>query len=215
MIRIKELVELISGSPQFRITESSDPAAPSYFFYTQFDLEEDLVGLSGGEANIPSGSGIRKQVRTFDSVNTVSAGDVVFSLLSGKAAIVQVQRSGHLLTQNYVMLAPSKALDARYLVYLINESREIRRQFHITQQGSSVMKYTLAQVSSLELPPFPPLEKQALIGELYFNQLKLAALKKRAAGLETALVLAAIREANPTSLANATSQEASLEQEAQ
>ncbi|RBP65322.1 hypothetical protein DES36_10759 [Alkalibaculum bacchi] len=42
-------------------------------------------------------------------------------------------------------------------------------------QGSRVLKYTLKQVKELELPDLPAIEKQELIGELYFNQLRLEA----------------------------------------
>jgi hypothetical protein len=48
----------------------------------------------------------------------------------------------------------------------------------------------------LIFPIPPPLEKQRVIGELYFNQLKLAALKKRIAELETKLIIEKLKEAN-------------------
>ena len=188
VIDIKSVVELVSGTPQFRIVEDLSGNAPAYCFYTQSDLEEDLGGLN-------CQSNDRKQVRTFDAVNTLAEGDVVFSLLSGKAAIVQAQHGGYIFTQNYLAFKPTRELDARYLVYLVNEDRSIRHQLRISQQGSSVMKYTIAQLGSLMLPELPPPERQRLIGQLYLNQMQLAALKKRTAELETALVLGEIREA--------------------
>ena len=137
----------------------------------------------------------RKQIRTFDEVITTSVGDVVFSLLSGKAAIVQKDHDGLLLTQNYVRLVPLDVLNADYLVYLLNEDQSIRHQLRISQQGSITMKYTLKQLRELRFPVLPSLERQQLIGETYLNQLKLDTLRKRAAELETALVLGKIKEA--------------------
>lgn len=57
------------------------------------------------------------------------------------------------------------------------------------------MKYTLKQLRELRFPVLPSLERQQLIGETYLNQLKLDTLRKRAAELETALVLGKIKEA--------------------
>lgn len=189
MVLISEIAELKSGTPQFRIVEDTSACAPLYFFYSQVSLEDDLRGLS--TSHVPS-----KQIRTFDSVITTSSGDVVFSLLSGTAAMVRPERSGYLLTQNYVVLAPSQGVDPRYLVYLLNENQHIRYQLRMSQQGSVTLKYSLRQLRSLEIPSLPSQERQRCIGELYLNQMKLDALRKRASELETSLVLAEIREAD-------------------
>ena len=189
MIRITRVTSFVSGTPQFRIEEDMSARAPLYAFYTQSDLEGDLKGMASPNV-------ARKQVRTFDSVITASTGDVVFSLLSGTAALVRAEHSGYLLTQNYVVLVPSRAIDASYLVYLLNENSDVRRQLRMGQQGSSTQKFSIRQLRALELPALPSHEKQKLIGGLYLSQIRLHALRKRASDLETALVLEAIREAD-------------------
>lgn len=188
MLRIHDVVNVVSGTPQFRIAETLDPAAPVYKFYSQADLELDLKGLS---TDAPAG----KQVRTFDNVRLLAAGEIVFSLISGMAAVVQPARNGRLLTQNYAVLYPSQAIDGRYLVYLLNESQLVRRQLYIGQQGSITIKFSMRQLGDLNLPALPPLEMQKCIGDLYFSQLKLEALKKRVSELETAFVLESMRKA--------------------
>ena len=107
MTYLNDVVELISGTPQFRIVEDVSAAAPAYFFYSQADLDEDLKGA-------PSSGAARKMVRTSGDVITAVAGDVVFSLLSGTAALVLPAHDGYLLTQNYAKLVPSAGLDKRY-----------------------------------------------------------------------------------------------------
>lgn len=189
MERIGAAIDVISGTPQFRIVEDLSAEAPSYFFYSQSDLEADLKNLSSVQY-------ARKQIRTFDEVVVTSPGEVVFSLLSGTASIVRAERSGYLLTQNYAKLAPLGEIDARYLVYMLNEDKWVRRQLRMGRQGSATIKYTLAQLNDLRLPSFPSREDQRLIGELYFNQLELEARKQRASQLETAIVLETIRKAN-------------------
>lgn len=189
MIPIGSIVEFVSGTSQFRIVEDLSDESPAYFIYAQSDLEEDLAGLNIKRAN-------RKQIKTFDAVNTVSVGDVIFSLLSGKAALVQAGHDGYLFTQNYVVLVPSGGIDARYLVYTINENQEVKLQLQRGQQGSATFKYTLKQLKSLTLPSLPLKEKQEAIGELYLSQIRLDSLRKRVSELETALVLEKIRKAD-------------------
>lgn len=189
MIFVSSIVALISGTPQFRIKEDLSDAAPTYFFYGQSEIEEDLIGSSAELGN-------RRQIKTFDSVGTTATGDVIFSLISGKATIVQASHSGYLLTQNYVKMTPSSSIDAQYLVYLVNEDAAIRHQLQSSQQGSVTLKYTIKQLNTLMISPLPSIEKQKAIGDLYFSQLKLAALKRRVSELETTLVLGRIKEAN-------------------
>lgn len=195
MMLLSDVVDLISGTPQFRIEEDTHESAPIYAVYSQTDLEDDLNGLVGKSGSIaPSES--KKRIRTSDIVVTALSGDTVFSLLSGTAAIVLPEHDGYLLTQNYVKLVTSNAIDSRYLVYLLNEDPTIRRQLRLGQQGSITMKFTVKQLKALELPTLPPMARQGIIGELYLNQLKLDALRKQVSERETTLVLAAIREAN-------------------
>lgn len=189
MRRLEDIVGFVSGSPQFRITESSKDTAPLYTYYGQLDLEADLVGIASNGTD-------GKQVRTFDKVNTLCQGDVIFSLISGKSTIVGVNQQGYLFTQNYVKLVAGNKVGSKYLVYLLNEDPFIKKQFQMGLQGSQVLKYTLKQVKELELPDLPTMDKQRMIGELYFNQLRLEALKNRTANLETAIVLEKLRRAS-------------------
>lgn len=188
MGKLESVVDFVSGSPQFRIKEVFDNKAPLYTYYGQLDIEDDLVGIDSSIVD-------KKQVRTFDKVNTLCRSDIVFSLISGKSTIVSLNHHGYLYTQNYVKLVTNKNINSKYLVYLINEEKSIKQQFQIGLQGSKVLKYTLKQVKELELPDLVPIEKQCIIGELYFNQLRLRALRNRAANLETTIVLEKLREA--------------------
>lgn len=187
MKRLEGVVKFISGSPQFRIKEVLDNQAPLYIYYGQTDLEADLVDIHA------DGSG-SKQVRTFDKVNTLCEGDIVFSLISGKSTIIGAKHQGYLYTQNYIKLVAGEKIDAKYLVFLLNEDNLIEKQLEVGLQGSQVLKYTLKQLKDLELPDLPTVEKQRIIGEIYFKQLRMEALRNRAAKAETTIVLEKLRE---------------------
>ncbi|RXM69299.1 restriction endonuclease subunit S [Clostridium tetani] len=188
MEKLSELVELVSGSPQFRITEVFDEKTPLFTYYSQTDLTDDLVGIISKTVN-------NKQVRTNDKLNTLCDGDVVFSLITGIATIVRKEHEGYIYTQNYVKLLPSHKIDSKFLVYLINENKIIKKQFVLGLQGSKVLKYTLKQLKELEIPKIPSIDKQKIIGQVYFNQLRLQTLRNRAAELETKIRLSKLEEA--------------------
>lgn len=189
MNKLNELVEFISGSPQFRITEVVDENASVYNYYSQTDLTDDLVGIiSEGIEN--------KQVRTKDKVSTLCENDIIFSLINGIATIVSKEHEGYLYTQNYVKLLPKNDIDSKFLVYMINENEMIRKQFMMGLQGSKVLKYTLKQLKELEMPDIPSIDKQRKIGQIYFNHLRLEALKHRAAKLKSKIILAKLMEAS-------------------
>lgn len=186
-MKLIDLVEFFSGSPQFRITETADLTAKTYTFYSQQDLLNDLYGI---DTNVSDS----KQTRTHDQVSTLNSGDVIFSLISGQATIVSNEHQGYIYTQNYVRLDPIAELDTRFLVYLLNENQEIKKQFAIGLQGSQVLKYTVKQLRELEIPTLPSIEKQVVIGDIYFKQLRVQTLKKQVIECETQLVLAKLKE---------------------
>lgn len=189
MGKLSEVVEFVSGSPQFRITEVFDTNAPLYTYYGQLDLADDLVDIVSSNVD-------NKRVRTQDKVNTLCTGDVVFSLISGVSTIVRKAHEGYLYTQNYVKLIPNENVDPQYLVYLLNENKLMKKQFLRGLQGSQVLKYTLKQLKALRLPELPSIEKQQMIGQVYFNQLRLQALRNRVANAETTILLSKLEGAS-------------------
>ncbi|QAT40666.1 restriction endonuclease subunit S [Clostridium sp. JN-9] len=189
MKKLSELVELVSGSPQFRIIEMFDEKTPLFTYYSQTDLTDDLADIISKDVD-------NKQVRTNDKVNTLCRGDVVFSLITGIAAMVGKEHEGYLYTQNYVKLLPIHNIDSKFLVYLINENKTIRKQLMIGLQGSQVLKYTLKQLKELKIPKIPSIDKQEIIGQVYFNQLRLQAIRNRAAELETKIILSKLEGAS-------------------
>lgn len=189
MVKVTEFITFESGSPQFRIKETVDKAAPLYFFYGQNELENDLSQIEMNQSET-------KSIQTFDPVLTVAEGDIVFSLMSGKAAIVGKNHAGFLITQNYLRLVVDTPVIPSYIVYLLNEDLSIKHQFQLSLQGSSTLKYTVKQVKELRLPALPTIERQSLIGKLYLKQLHLEALQKNLIELKTKRLLFQLKEAS-------------------
>lgn len=186
---IKTYLQIETGSPQFRINEVTTDDAPEYFVYSQQNLLDDLSQTKHPETN-------DKVIKTMDEVCLAKEGDVVYSLISGKAGIVNESHDGFLLTQNYIKLIPNNLINRKYLVYILNENREVKRQLFASSQGSIVIKLTLRQVRNLKLPVIADLNEQKLIGDIYLNQLRLENLQLERAKLNKTLVLQQLKEAN-------------------
>lgn len=187
MMKLERVAKMLSGTPQFRIAESFDRHAPTYTMYSQQDLMNDLsdekILIKGG-----------KQIQTEMEVSSLKTGEVIFSLISGTASVVRAIHDGYMFTHNYVKLVPSKEIDSKYLVYILNEDRSIRKQFLNGLQGSQVLKYSMKQLKELILPDLPCIEKQRCVGEIYLKQLRVQRLKESVAELETILHLERLKE---------------------
>ncbi|KXU15660.1 Restriction endonuclease S subunit [Streptococcus oralis] len=184
-IQLGDLVTFQVGFPQFRVKER--PNGHCYKIYNQLDLEDDLAGVSHKERE-------SKELTTTDPLTQLRNGDLVFSLISGTAAIVSKEHEGYFYTQNYVVLEPSKELDRNFLLYLLNEDKIVKRQFLIGLQGSAVLKYTVKQLRELQLPRLESLERQRLIGAIYRKQEEVKALKTRQAEREYILRMGELEE---------------------
>ena len=188
-MKIEDIITIMTGTPQFRIKESLSDTAPTYYFYGQQELENDIVKLELSKES-------PKSISTLDELNLVYEGDILFSLISGRTTIVNKKHQGYLYTQNYVKLIPKNVVGSKYLVYLLNESDLIRKQWSKGLQGSAVLKHTVKQLRELELPKIHSYEKQKIIGDIYFKQLRLQALKMRVADAEKLLTIEKLKGVN-------------------
>lgn len=186
-MKIEDVITITMGTPQFRIKESTLDSAPTYCFYGQQELENDLIEMELGNEEA-------KTISTLDELNLINEGDILFSLISGRTTIARSKHQGYLYTQNYAKLTPLDEIDSKYLVYLLNESDFIKKQWMKELQGSAVLKHTVKQLRKLELPKLHSYEKQIIIGDIYFKQLRVHALKTRAAELEKTLIIEKLKE---------------------
>lgn len=186
-MQLAEIAEIKSGVPESRLKKSSIGKGSYHYLYSQADLNDDLMGL-----NVSNKEG--DLIKVNEKAILLDTNDLVFSLISGKAAIIHSFHMGYVITQNFVKITPFKAVDAKFIAYLINENSDIRHQLIVGKQSSSILKFSVSQLASLYLPALPSLEKQQIVGDIYFKQLKLSALKKRHADLETTLVLGELKE---------------------
>lgn len=183
-----KLEDIVSVKVGRNISRRNKKQSLSLETYTYEDLMEDLAGLfldSKATFNV---------LNTSDTDSHLSrCGEVVFSFVSSKAAIVSDINEGKLINQNFAKLTiEHEQLDRSYLCYVLNESYFMKKQMAISMQGSTVPKLTPSILKELEIK-LPSIEKQRTIGNAYLSLKKRQALAKRQAELEEQLYLEVLK----------------------
>ena len=187
MNNTSNLFTIEAGTSQSRLTESEDPDAPLYYYYTIDCINSDLEGAP--DERDPSE---RRQIRTMDDVKTVRGGDLILSLNTMTASFVSKEHDGYLLTLNFARIVPKKQLSPAFLLFLFNEDGRIRRQM----MGDSIVdlkKTSVKQLSNIEFKYLPDMYTQESIGKTYLNQKHISYLRRHVLELEDEYVLGCLK----------------------
>lgn len=176
------------GAHVSRIRQNDQAKARRFYATEQFMSD---CWQSGNTTN-----GDKEQVvRPTQAVLSVQTGDVVISLIHGKAAIVSPKHAGRLLSNNYVRVEVDrqKVIPA-WFVWHFNESRESRRQQVMATQGSTfVLRLSLTEVRQFTAT-LPPLNKQKAIGGLYLSTIEKRHYQERLAALNEQQILSQLSD---------------------
>lgn len=180
-MKLEEIITVKVGRNISRINEIHNQPLETYSYE---DLTDDLNGLF-----LDSNPSFPNDYAREKDVHLSGVGDVVFSFVSSKAAIVSVENAGKIINQNFAKLSiEHEQLERSYLCYMLNESPSMKKQMAVSMQGSTVRKLTPAILKDLEVK-LPNLDKQQTIGKAYLTLKKRQALAKKQADLEEQLYL--------------------------
>jgi|SRR5690625_2638373 len=185
-MKLEDIVTVKVGRNISRVNEKNDLTLDTY---TYENLMDDLDGLFLNSND------------SYDSINSSEqdnhlskSGEVVFSFVSSKAAIVSDVNKGKIINQNFAkLIIEHKQVDHRYLCYALNESHAMKKQMAISMQGSTVRKLTPAILKSLDMK-LPSMEKQERIGKAYLNVKKRQSLARKQMDLEEILYLEVLKQ---------------------
>ena len=108
------------------------------------------------------------------------AGDVLVGLSSGKAMVIDKERSGKLILSNFavIRIKNDKKLDPHYLCWMINENSDIKRQLlQLYQKTSRVIVIPISTFKDIEIECCS-IEKQVKIGKAYDLSRRLLRIKR-------------------------------------
>lgn len=179
-MRIEELAELQQGTNNSRLITQVGKEK----IYDASDLECDLATGYQGKP--------KKSQK-----DEVVAGDLVFHLMSNKAAIVSEVSEHKYISQLMVKLICNEAkIDSWYLCYLLNESQAVKHQQHQSMEGTVLRRNSKKDIASLDIE-LPAIELQRQLGTLYRESLGLYYEQLEQAERIKTASLALIRESNP------------------
>ena len=187
---MKTLFSVSAGYTQARLKISNDINSNLYYFCSTDLLRDALY-------DIPFEEDLSKinQIRSEENLETIDEGDLIVSLVGGFAAIASedLTNESFILTQNFAKITPSKEIDKKYLLFLLNEDRNIRSQLFGNIVGIGRTKITVKQLSELTIDKLPPLDKQKLIGDVYIKTKRLTYLRKQSLELKEKYTIEALK----------------------
>lgn len=134
-------------------------------------------------------------VRTDQPVLFTQAGDVVISLIQGKAVMVSTTNAGRILGNNYLKVDVDPSLvDAAWFIWHFNESSEIQRQRLKATQGSTVVRRLAVNELRHFRVTLPLLARQQTMGKLYLTVREKRYYQQRLAALYEHQILSQLSE---------------------
>ncbi|MEK5069637.1 restriction endonuclease subunit S [Sporosarcina sp. FSL K6-1508] len=90
---------------------------------------------------------------------------IIIHLLSQRVASIPSNYKGLLIPSNFVSINFKEPVDAKFVEWYFNEHAEVRRQFKLATQGSSVSSLSISMLREMEVS-LPPIQLQTRIGKI-------------------------------------------------
>jgi len=159
-MKLKNVLKVKTG-----INSSRVPIKMSNNAYTAADLEDDLMNLM--DAKEPNENHKKNEPN-----KVTYNGQLIQSLISERTALITEDNVGKDINQNFAYFGfDEKRLDPKFLCYMFNESKEIKRQRYKLSQGSIIRKASPHTILEFDID-IPSIETQQVIGNLYGLMLK-------------------------------------------
>lgn len=163
IVKLNEIADLKTGILSTRIkskTNLKNDEIKKYLFNEEY-LDDSVIKPKS-----------KLSLYKINDIVTTKEGDLIFSLLSGKATVINSNNSDLIVNQNYVIINPTTDnVDKEYLCYMINENESVRCQIERYNQNYSVKKFSLSLIKKIDIKLIE-LKKQRKIGSLYMKSTK-------------------------------------------
>ncbi|UOB20897.1 hypothetical protein [Macrococcus armenti] len=164
-MRIEEIAQVSAGTLVSRLKE--DPQGKTYYLYDQYAHAKDQIKYLDYNHEY-------KPVTLSDTKNLVfvERDDLIVNLSSCEVAYPDDEHVGFILPYNYckIVIKEDAEVAQNYIRSWFNESPEAKKQLHLITQGASlVKKLSIQQIKQLNIT-LPDIEKQRLIGKIYYSR---------------------------------------------
>ena len=103
--------------------------------------------------------------KQMDKLRFTEENMVVIHLLSQRVASIPLIFEKLLIPSNFVIIDFQEQVDAKFIEWYFNEHAEVRRQFKLATQGSSVSSLSINMLREMDVS-LPPIQLQTRIGKI-------------------------------------------------
>ncbi|WP_203248256.1 restriction endonuclease subunit S domain-containing protein [Sporosarcina beigongshangi] len=103
--------------------------------------------------------------KQIDKLRFTEENMVIVHLLSQRVASIPIIFEKLLIPSNFVIIDFQEQVDAKFIEWYFNEHAEVRRQFKLATQGSSVSSLSIGMLREMEVS-LPPIQLQVKIGKV-------------------------------------------------
>lgn len=164
-MRIEEIANVSAGTLVSRLKE--DPQGKTYYLYDQYAHAKDQIKYLDYDHEYKPVS-----VSDTNKLVFVEQEDLIVNLSSCEVAYPDDEHVGFILPYNYckIVIKEDAEVAPNYIRSWFNESPEAKKQLHLITQGASlVKKLSIQQIKQLNIT-LPDIEKQRLIGKIYYSR---------------------------------------------
>lgn len=170
MVKVK-LGEVISMKLGLNWSRQDEEHRKYLTIYNNNDLMDDLNGVN----EITSTA--QKKLKPHN--HAVNKGDIVYSFINSISAIVSEANCGKVINQNFAKIEVDETkINKKYLCYLLNKDKDIKKLKTIAMQGSQLRKLSPTSIKDFEVV-LPTVDIQWVIGDFYFEWTRRQELIKR------------------------------------
>lgn len=176
-MKLGEVGNFISGINPSRVKRDIDVGFDNLYSQEMFDCDYELR------------KGNKKLIILDDMQNyRLRENDVLIRSVSTKAILVSKDHAGAIYTANFIKADfDPEIIYNKYFIYIYNCNKAVAKQLTNNVQGTLLSRVTTSILKELDIP-VPSLEVQKLIGDIYYETLKLKHLYKVKAELLELLV---------------------------
>lgn len=163
-IQLQEMASVVQGVNVTRVeTKETTLGAKRVKVLTLKEFNESL-GLPYRLAQDKKAN-IWIEEKQMDKLRFTEENMVVIHLLSQRVASIPLIFEKLLIPSNFVIIDFQEQVDAKFIEWYFNEHAEVRRQFKLATQGSSVSSLSINMLREMDVS-LPPIQLQTRIGKI-------------------------------------------------
>lgn len=163
-IQLQEIASIVQGVNFTRVETTEKTLGAKLVKILTLKEFNESMGLPYRLAQDKKAS-IWIEEKQMDKLRFTEENMVVIHLLTQRVASIPLIYGKLLIPSNFVIIDFQQQVDAKFVEWYFNEHAEVRRQFKLATQGSSVSSLSINMLREMEVS-LPPIQLQTRVGKI-------------------------------------------------